>query len=344
MAVSTLFVQSRNTMCSSEKCLRSALIFEAQKGYRNFVSQDMREGTERLEVTHLQYADDTLIFCDAEEEQLKYLRVILVLFEGISGLHINWRKSMMYPINEVNNMSCLASILGGEIGVLPTIYLGMPLGAKSKSIDIWNSVIEKCEKKLAKWKSQYLSKGGRLILINSVLDALPTYMLSLFPIPPGVIKRLDRIRRNFLWQDNKEKKSFHLVKWEEVMTSKENGGLEINNLKLQSKALSMKWLWKYANNNQMLWRKVIGAKYEEEDNWITKEVTTPYGVSLWRSIRSLWNEVKSNSKAKVMDGSKNRFWKDIWHEKGNMEDLFPDIYNLIMFQQSTIADLWSPQG
>ncbi|KAG5623027.1 hypothetical protein H5410_008245 [Solanum commersonii] len=31
-----------------------------------------------------------------------------------------------------------------------------------------------------------------------------------------------------------------------------------------------------------------------------------------------------------MDGSKNRFWKDIWHEKGNMEDLFPDIYNLII--------------
>lgn len=51
-----------------------------------------------------------------------------------------------------------------------------------------------------------------------------------------------------------------------------NGGLGIKNLKLQSKALSMKWLWKYANNNQMLWRKVIRAKYEEEDNWITKEV------------------------------------------------------------------------
>jgi len=91
-----------------------------------------REGTDSLEVTHLQYADDTLIFCDAEEEQLKYLRVILVLFEGIFGLHINWRKSVMYPINEVNNMRGLVSILGGEIGALPTTYLEMPLGANSK--------------------------------------------------------------------------------------------------------------------------------------------------------------------------------------------------------------------
>lgn len=62
-----------------------------------------RNGGENLEITHLQYADDTLIMCEAKEEQLKILRVILVLFEGISGLHINWRKSFLYPINEVQN-------------------------------------------------------------------------------------------------------------------------------------------------------------------------------------------------------------------------------------------------
>lgn len=110
-----------------------------------------------------------------------------------------------------------------------------------------------------------------------------------------------------MWQGNKDKKNFHLVKWKKVMTSKKNGGLGIKNLKLQSKALCMKWLWKYANNSQMLRRKVIGTKYEAADNWTTKEVTTPYVVSLWKSIRNLWNEVKRNSKAKVMDGNKTRF-------------------------------------
>ncbi|KAG5591118.1 hypothetical protein H5410_041632 [Solanum commersonii] len=104
----------------------------------------------------------------------------------------------------------------------------------------------------------------------------------------------------------------------------------IKNLQIQSKALSMRWLWKYSNNNQLLWRKVIGAKHVEEDNWITREVTTPYGVCLWRSVRSLWNEVKNNSKIKVLDGRKTRFWKDNWHESGNMEILFPDIYNLVL--------------
>lgn len=43
-----------------------------------------------------------------------------MLFEGISGLLINWRRSLMYPINEVTNINWLATILGGEVGSLPT--------------------------------------------------------------------------------------------------------------------------------------------------------------------------------------------------------------------------------
>ncbi|XP_075087758.1 putative mitochondrial protein AtMg01250 [Nicotiana tabacum] len=109
-----------------------------------------RSKNNSLEITHLQYADDTLIFCDAEKEQLRFLRVILVLFEGISGLHVNWKKSHLYPINEVPDMEQLALILGGEVETLPTVYLGMPLGAKSKSKEIWNNVIKKGEKKLSR--------------------------------------------------------------------------------------------------------------------------------------------------------------------------------------------------
>lgn len=84
--------------------------------------------------------------------------------------------------------------LGGEVGVLPTTYLAMSLGAKSKSMEIWNGVIEKCEKRIARWQSQYLSLGIRLTLINYVLDALPTCMMSLFPVPTGIINRLDSVR------------------------------------------------------------------------------------------------------------------------------------------------------
>ncbi|KAG5591095.1 hypothetical protein H5410_041609 [Solanum commersonii] len=100
------------------------------------------------------------------------------------------------------------------MGALPAIYLGMPLGAKSQSKEIWNSVLEKCEKKLVRWKAQYLSKGGMLTLINAVLDALPTYMLTLFPIPAGVVQRLDKLRRDFFLARKQEKKGIPSGKME----------------------------------------------------------------------------------------------------------------------------------
>ena len=106
-------------------------------------------------------------------------------------------------------MQHLTEILGGEIGKLPTVYLGMPLGAKSKSNEIWNGVLQRCERRLSRWKAQYLSRGGRLTLINSVLDALPTFMMSVFPLPPNVEERIDALRRNFVeWREGIQRNSF----------------------------------------------------------------------------------------------------------------------------------------
>ena len=120
-----------------------------------------------MEVTHLQYADNTLVFCETKEEQVLVLRVIFIIFKGVSGLHINRGKSFIYPINTISEIDALASKLGGRVGELPTTYPGMPLGAKSKSTTFWNGVVEICTKRFTNWKSQHLSRGGRLTLVNS---------------------------------------------------------------------------------------------------------------------------------------------------------------------------------
>ncbi|WMV40307.1 hypothetical protein MTR67_033692 [Solanum verrucosum] len=75
-----------------------------------------------------------------------------------------------------------------------------------------------------------------------------------------------------------------MVKWESVVTGKKNGGLGIKNLIFQSEALRMKWLWRYSFEDQLMWKRVVGAKYEAEDSWMTKDVTSPYGAeedALW---------------------------------------------------------------
>ncbi|WMV42981.1 hypothetical protein MTR67_036366 [Solanum verrucosum] len=230
----------------------------------------------------------------------------------ICRLHINWNKSFLYPVNEVPNLTLMAGVLGGSIGELPTVYLGMPLGDQNRSIDIWNGVVEKCEKRLVNWKNQYLSLGGRLTLINSVLDSMPTYMMSFFPIPDEVIVRLDVLRRNFLWEGNSKTKKFHLVKWDALIGSKQKGGMGVRNLKTQNQCLMMKWLWRFASSELALWKEVIQLKYEMADYWTTRMVTDSYGINLWRSIRNLWPKLRENSSIRTEDSKKVLFWEDKW--------------------------------
>ncbi|KAF3621344.1 hypothetical protein FXO38_15422 [Capsicum annuum] len=67
--------------------------------------------------------------------------------------------------------------------------------------------------------------------------------------------------------------------------------------------------------------------------WMTKEFATPYGTSLWRSLRELWDELKSFSNIKVGNGGKTSFWKDNWPEEGNLESLALDLYDLMHHHQ-----------
>ena len=87
-----------------------------------------------------------------------------------------------------------AGMLGCKIDSFPITYLGLPMGAKFKEEAIWEPVI------------------GRITLIKSVLASIPTYFLSLFPLPASVAYRLEALQRSFLWSSFGSDFKFHLVR------------------------------------------------------------------------------------------------------------------------------------
>ena len=93
-----------------------------------------------LHISHLLFADDTILFCDASREQLLYIRMVLIFFKAITGLKMNVGKSEIVPVGEVGNLDALARVLCCKVGCLPMFYLGMPLEAHYKDASIWNPI------------------------------------------------------------------------------------------------------------------------------------------------------------------------------------------------------------
>ena len=104
---------------------------------------------EEGQISHLFFADDTLVFCKDSRDQMAYLSRILVCFEAFSGLKSNLDKSYVLSVGNVEYIEELTLELGCNIGCLPTTYLGLPLGMRRQSTLIWDGVEERFRRKLA---------------------------------------------------------------------------------------------------------------------------------------------------------------------------------------------------
>ncbi|XP_026433063.1 uncharacterized protein LOC113330469 [Papaver somniferum] len=126
-----------------------------------------------IQVSHLQFVDDTLVFLDAKEEEAENLVIILQIFGEITGLSVNFSKSDVISIGTEHKIDAIAEIMNCKIEILPLKYLGLPVGATARCSAIWEVVIEKLQKKLSLWKRKFFTKAGRLVLIKATLSSLP---------------------------------------------------------------------------------------------------------------------------------------------------------------------------
>lgn len=141
-----------------------------------------------------------------------------------SGLKVNFFESCLMGINvapEFMDMAC--NFLNCAQGVFPFKYFGLPVGGNPGRAITWDPLLDKFSKKLFSWGNRYLSLGGRIVLCNSVLNAIPIFYLSFFKLPVCVAKKIVRIQREFLWGGTEGGKKINWVSWKVVCQPKEVG-------------------------------------------------------------------------------------------------------------------------
>ena len=219
-------------------------------------------GTNSVHVSHLQFADDTILFLKPKLEFLRNARRILRCYELASGLKINFHKSSVTRVGKrATNDDMWAAIFRCQKAALPISYLGLLLGFKRNSKIAWEPILSRIRSRLAPWKRRFINKGGRSVLIKSVLSSIPTYFMSVFGIPVGVAKEIEKLQRSFFWGDGSEKRKIHAVSWDNLCKSKRNGGLGIGKIQDKNKSLLAKWVWRFGKDDNALWRRVVCSKY-----------------------------------------------------------------------------------
>ena len=200
------------------------------------------------------------------------------------------------------------------------------------------------EWRLTGWMRLYLSKRGKVTLIKNTLSSSPTYFFSLLPLLGKVAKCMNKLQRDFLWRGIGGESKIHLFKWAKVCKPLQVGGLGIRCLGSFNSALLGKWLWSYGMENDALWRRVIEPKHG--NIWggrCLKKVTSPYGVSLWRFIRSGWLNFSKLLVYDMGDGTRVKFWKHVWCGDCTFQEAFPELYGLSRLKDSSVAKVmgWS---
>lgn len=191
-----------------------------------------------VRVSHLQFVNDSMIFCDTDVRQLNFLRC-LCCFEAVSGSNINLAKSELLQVGYSGYRSVGVDIRL-KIGSLPLTYMSLPLGASYKSKLVWETIIKRIGFRLKAWKAYVLSKGGRLNLLKSTLASIPNYFLSLFTIPTSVANRIEAKFRNFLWNDLDSHHWYHLVDSKTICKSLCYWGLRVRSIRGHTKVLLAK--------------------------------------------------------------------------------------------------------
>jgi hypothetical protein len=199
-------------------------------------------GRSRVVVSHLQYADDTLCIEEATWENLWVLKAILRGFEMVSGLKVNFWKSNILGVNvPIEFMQAASTFLNCRVGSVPFKYLGLPVGANPRRVSTWEPLIHSLRNRLGRWSNKFISLGGRITLLNSVLNAIPIFYLSFLKVPIQVWKTVKRIQREFLWGGRRGRKKVNWVKWEVVCLPKRCGGLGVRDIRAVNISLLAKW-------------------------------------------------------------------------------------------------------
>jgi len=282
-------------------------------------------------------------------QEASRLKSLLNDFSKASGTHVNSSKSQIFFFHTPPPVkSAITRILGFQAASLPSTYLGAPLTASAIKQPAWRVLLEKLDSKLNLWTHRSLNLASRVVLIKSILQAMPLYLFSILAAPKWVLKKLRNIQRDFLWGSSATNRKWALVKWETVCRPKSKGGIGLRDPESSNTIMNAKIWWQWLTNPDKLWANIWTAKYTNNmpQAELIRFKPTIKGSLIWNAAKQHHQLIQKHSFWEIRNGQSARFWMDAWNQQPKLSNvlsprIIPDRQEQ---QQATVHRFWEQEA
>ncbi|KAK3198882.1 hypothetical protein Dsin_022297 [Dipteronia sinensis] len=266
-------------------------------------------------ISHLLFADDSLLFAKATPSNCVSIRLILDCYTKASDQAGQWNVTEK--------------------------YLGLPCFTGRHKRKIFNDISKRVWDKIKGWRDKFLSAGGKEVLIKggNPVDSYLYYESFLAAKRTSERKFIDS-GLDSDGESSQDKQKIHWYKWSRLCDSKGKGGLSFKDLETFNKALLAKQCWRILKNKNSLAARVLKGCYFSDREFMEAEIK-PTGSFIWKSLGWGREIIVAGSRWRVGNGSKIRIYKDHWIPRPTT---FRPLSPTFVDENAMVSQLITPSG
>jgi hypothetical protein len=190
-------------------------------------------------------------------------------------------------------------------------YLGLLALIRRSRVSSFNYIRGRIWAKLNGWKEKFLTHAGKEILLKAVIQAIPTYTMSVFRLPKTLTKEINAMMGKFWWSFKENTNKIAWMSWKKLGRSKDLGGLGYRDIDCFNTAMLAKQCWRLLKRPDSLAARVICEKYYPGSEFLDSNLGRKPSFA-WRSIWQAKGLLQEGLMWRVGNGYRINLWNDKW--------------------------------